>query len=142
MIIGASATGKSTLTRTLAGDGAEEHEVGLNVTEKGRRREVKSPYVLGAKIAVAGNLKNTSDKISAMDALYQTIDHCWKHRDIVIADPYRCTHKQVRWLEQHPLRPAVANQSRVAIGRMPLVRAASSAAVPTGPHPKYQARRA
>jgi len=107
MIIGASATGKSTLTRTLAGNGAEEHEVELNVTEKGNRRRVKSPYVLGAKIAVAGNLKNTSDKISAMDALYQTIDHCWKHRDIVIADPYRCTHKQVRWLEQHPLKPGV-----------------------------------
>jgi ABC-type nitrate/sulfonate/bicarbonate transport system ATPase subunit len=57
MIIGASATGKSTLTRTLAGNGAEEHEVELNVTEKGRRSKVKSPYVLGAKIAVAGNLK-------------------------------------------------------------------------------------
>lgn len=107
MIIGASATGKSTVTRRLAGADAEEDEVELNVTEKGNRRRVKSPYVLGAKIAVAGNLKNTSDKISAMDALYQTIDHCWKHRDIVIADPYRCTHKQVRWLEQHPLRPAV-----------------------------------
>lgn len=107
MIIGAGATGKSTLSRTLAGDGPVEDFVDLDVLEKGKPKRVKSPFVLGSKIAIAGNLKNTSDRIGAMDALYQTIDHCWRQRNVVIVDPFRCTQKQVRWAEQHPLKPAV-----------------------------------
>jgi hypothetical protein len=106
MIIGAGATGKSTLSRTLAGKDAQEYRVELNVTEKGIRKRVKAPYVLGANIVIAGNLKNTSDAIGAMDALHQTIDHCWKHRDVVITDGFRCTNKLVRWVEEHPLKPA------------------------------------
>jgi hypothetical protein len=41
-----------------------------------------------------------------MDALHQTIDHCWKQRDVVIIDGFRCTNKLVRWAEEHPLKPA------------------------------------
>lgn len=106
VILGAGATGKTTLSRTLAGGDAQEHRVELNVTEKGVRKQVRSPYVLGTKIAIAGNLKNTSDAIGAMDALHQTVDHCWKHRDVVIVDGFRCTNKLVRWVEEHPSRPA------------------------------------
>ena len=106
MIIGAGATGKTTLSRTLAGKDAKEHRVELTVTEKGIRKEVKAPYVLGSCVAVAGNLKNTSDAIGAVDALLQTIDHCWKQRDVVIMDGFRCTNKLVRWVEEHPLKPA------------------------------------
>ncbi len=106
MILGAGATGKSTLSRTLAGNDAQEHRVELTVTEKGVRKHVKAPFVLGSEIAIAGNLKNTSDTISATDALHQTVDHCWKHRDVVIVDPYRCTNKLVRWVEEHSLKPA------------------------------------
>jgi adenylate kinase family enzyme len=105
MIIGAGATGKSTLSRTLAGRSAQEHRIELDVTEKGIRKSVKAPYVLGSNIAIAGNLKNTSDAIGAMDALHQTIDHCWKERDVVITDGFRCTNKLVRWVEDHPLNP-------------------------------------
>jgi adenylate kinase family enzyme len=105
MILGAGATGKTTLSRTLAGKDAKEHRVELTVTEKGVRKKVKAPYVLGCDIAIAGNLKNTSDAIGAMDALHQTIDHCWKHRDVVIVDGFRCTNKLVRWVEEHPLKP-------------------------------------
>ena len=107
MIIGAGATGKSTLSRTLAGKGAVEEFIELDVTEKGKRLRVRSPYVLGARIAIAGNLKNSSDAIGTMDALYQTVEHCWRQRDIVIVDPFRCTNKMVRWVQDHPLGPAV-----------------------------------
>ncbi len=106
MVIGAGATGKTTLSRTLAGKNAKEHRVELIVTEKGVRKEVKAPYVLGSNVAIAGNLKNTSDAIGAMDTLHQTIDHCWKHRDVAIMDGFRCTNKLVRWVEEHPLKPA------------------------------------
>ncbi|MBZ5658842.1 MAG: AAA family ATPase [Acidobacteriia bacterium] len=106
MILGAGATGKTTLSRTLAGNDAQEQRIELSVTERGVRKQVKAPYVLGSEIAIAGNLKNTSDAIGAMDALHQTIDHCWKQRDVVIMDGFRCTNKLVRWVEEHPLKPA------------------------------------
>jgi hypothetical protein len=106
MIIGAGATGKSTMSRTLAGHQAEEHRIELDVTEKGVRKRIKAPYVLGSNLAIAGNLKNTSDAIGAMDALHQTIEHCWKQRDVVITDGFRCTNSLVRWVEEHPLKPA------------------------------------
>ena len=41
-----------------------------------------------------------------MDALHQTINHCLKERDTVIMDGFRCTQKLVRWIEDHPLKPA------------------------------------
>jgi len=106
MIIGAGATGKTTLSRTLAGVNAAQHHVDLGITQKGERKRFKAPYVLGSDIAIAGNLKNTSDAIGAMDALHQTIDHCLKERDTVIMDGFRCTQKLVRWIEDHPLKPA------------------------------------
>ena len=106
MVLGAGATGKTTLSRALAGKAASERKIELTVTEKGVRKEVRAPYVLGSNVAIAGNLKNTSDAIGAMDALHQTIDHCWKQRDVVIMDGFRCTNKLVRWVEEHPLKPA------------------------------------
>jgi hypothetical protein len=106
MVLGAGATGKTTLSCALAGKAASEHIVELTVTEKGVHKKVKAPYVLGSNVAIAGNLKNTSDAIGAMDALHQTIDHCWKHRDVAIMDGFRCTNKLVRWVEEHPLKPA------------------------------------
>jgi hypothetical protein len=106
MVLGAGATGKTTLSRTLAGKAASEHKIALTVTEKGVRRDVQAPYVLGSAVAIAGNLKSTSDAIGAMDALHRTIDHCWKHRDVVIMDGFRCTNKLVRWVEEHPHKPA------------------------------------
>src|ERR1700686_4080335 len=106
MVLGAGATGKTTLSRALAGNATSEHRVELSVTEKGVRKKVKAPYVLGSKLAIAGNLKSTSDAIGAMDALHQTIDHCWKQCDVGIMDGFRCTNKLGRWVEEHPLKPA------------------------------------
>lgn len=106
MILGAGATGKTTLSRTLTGRDAKEHRVELTVTEKGVRKKVNAPFVLGSGIAIAGNLKNTSDAIGAVDALLQTIDHCWALHDVVIMDGSRCTNRLVRWVEEHPLKPA------------------------------------
>ena len=106
MIIGAGATGKTTLSCALAGENAVQHHVDLSISEKGERKRFKAPYVLGSDIAIAGNLKNTSDAIGAMDALRQTIDHCWTLRDTVITDGFRCTQKLVRWVQDHPLMPA------------------------------------
>jgi adenylate kinase family enzyme len=106
MIIGAGATGKTTLSCGLAGKNAAQHHVDLSITQKGECKRFKAPYVLGPDIAIAGNLKNTSDAIGAMDALHQTIDHCLKERDTVIMDGFRCTQKIVRWIEDHPLKPA------------------------------------
>src|ERR1700730_1833296 len=106
MILGAGATGKTTLSRAFAGKDAQEHRVELTVIEKGVRKNVKAPYVLGFNFAIAGNLKNTSDAIGAMDTLHQAIDHCWKQRDVVIMGGFRCTNKLVRWVEEHPLKPA------------------------------------
>jgi adenylate kinase family enzyme len=106
MIIGAGATGKTTLSRSLAGENVAQHHVDLSITQKGERKRFKAPYVLGSDIAIAGNLKNTSDAIGAMDALHQTINHCLKERETVIMDGFRCTQKLVRWIEDHPLKPA------------------------------------
>jgi adenylate kinase family enzyme len=106
MVLGAGATGKTTLSRTLAGKDAQEHRIELTVTEKGVRKKVTAPYVLGSNVAIVGNLKNTSDAIGAMDALHQIGDHCWKQRDVVIVDGFRTTNKLVRWVEEHPLKPA------------------------------------
>jgi hypothetical protein len=106
MVLGAGATGKTTLSRALAGKAATEHKIELTVTEKGVRKKVKAPYVLGSNVAIAGNLKSTSDAIGAMDTLHQAIDHCWQQRDVVIMDGFRCTNKLVRWVEEHPLKPA------------------------------------
>jgi adenylate kinase family enzyme len=105
-IIGAGATGKTTLSRALAGENALQHHIDLNITQKGERKRIKAPYVLGHDIAIAGNLKNTSDAIGAMDALHKTIDHCLTLRDTVIMDGFRCTQKLVRWVQDHPLQPA------------------------------------
>ena len=106
MIIGAGATGKTTLSCALAGENAVQHQVDLSITQKGERKRFKTPYILGSDIAIAGNLKNTSDAIGAMDALHQTIDLCLKERDTVITDGFRCTQKLVRWIEDHPRKPA------------------------------------
>lgn len=106
MIIGAGATGKTTLSCALAGENAVQHHVDLGIIQKGEGKRFKAPYVLGSDIAIAGNLKNTSDAIGAMDALHQTIDHCLKERDTVIMDGFRCTQKLVRWIQDHPLKPA------------------------------------
>jgi len=106
MILGACSTGKTTLSRVLVGADPVQDTIALDVIEKGFRKQVKAPFVLGSEIAIAGNLKNTSDAIGAMDALHQTIDHCWQRRDVVIVDGFRCTNKLVRWVEEHPLKPA------------------------------------
>ena len=106
MLIGAAATGKTTLSRTLVAKDASEYRVELTVSEKGIWKKVQSPFVLGSRIAIAGNLKNTSDAIGPMDALHKTVNHCWKLRDVVIVDGFRCTNKLVRWVEEHPLKPA------------------------------------
>jgi GTPase SAR1 family protein len=108
-IVGAGASGKSTLTRALCGEGAEErkstllcldHKLGTRVLEK------VSYTLLPNGLAIAGNVKNGSDSISRMDALRQVVELCWMHRAVVIVDTVRATHKFVRWIHEHPLSPA------------------------------------
>ena len=53
MILGAGATGKTTLSRAPAGRDAQEYRVDLAVTEKGVRKKVRAPYVLGSTVAIA-----------------------------------------------------------------------------------------
>jgi hypothetical protein len=107
--IGAGATGKSTLTRTLCGPDAEEYKTTLACYEHKSDSQVLETvtYVLSPNgLAIAGNLKNGSDSISHMDALRQVVELCWTTRDIVIVDTLRATYKFIDWAHEHPLRPS------------------------------------
>jgi len=109
MIIGAGGAGKSTVTRAICGMGGEAHSVVLpcDVHKSGRRMLETATYTVFLNgMAIAGNLKNGSDSISAMDGLRQIIELCWRSHDVVIVDTVRATHKLVRWIHDHPLRPA------------------------------------
>jgi len=109
MIIGAGSVGKSTLTRAICGEGGEAHAVVLRCEEHKSNRKVSETvtYTLfPSGLAIAGNLRNGSDSISLMDGLRQTVELCWRSRDVVIVDTVRATHKFVRWIHDHPLRPA------------------------------------
>jgi len=92
MIIGAGATGKTTLSCALAGENAVQHQVDLSITQKGERKRFKTPYYSRLRIiAIARESQEHIRRIGAMDALHQTIDLCLKERDTVITDGFRCT---------------------------------------------------
>jgi len=110
MIIGAGGAGKSTLTRAICGVGGEEQKAVLVCEDCKSGKQVLNEvrYTLfPTGTAIAGSLRNGSDSISRMDALRQVVNLCWINRDVVIVDSLRSTHSFVRWLDEHPLNPAV-----------------------------------
>lgn len=110
MILGAGASGKSTLTRAVCGEGGEEFQASFQVVDRKTTETVSdtAKYTLfkERKAAIAGNLKNGSDAISRMEVLSQCVDHCFNHADIVIVDGVRSSQKFVDWIQEHPLKPA------------------------------------
>lgn len=105
-ILGPGASGKSTLSHNIL-ENRSIAEVSATVQALDQHRGVtkaeKVKYTLsGNGVALAGNWKNGSDSIKSMDALSQVIELCWKEREIVIADPVRCSKKFVDWMRNYP----------------------------------------
>lgn len=102
-IIGPGASGKSTLTRLLCMGDAKGVEVvqalepGILHVPSGEGKFVVFP---ATGFAIAGNLKNGSDSISAMETLAATIKHLLDEENVhtVITDGVRCSAKwNVEW---------------------------------------------
>jgi hypothetical protein len=99
-ILGAGASGKSTLTRALCGSGGKEEVVFYNVEGKAE----KAKFVLfpnGA--AIAGNLQSTSDSVSSMEARSLLIQDLLKRPDVqfVVTDGVRSSKKwDVDWVQE------------------------------------------
>lgn len=104
-IIGPGASGKSTLTRTLCTGTTDAVEAIVSApfepgelhTPTGKGKFVVFP---ATGFAIAGNLKNGSDSISAMETLAATIKHLLDEDgiNVVITDGVRCSAKwNVEW---------------------------------------------
>jgi hypothetical protein len=105
VILGACAAGKSTLTRTICGEGGIEHTAEFDCYDRRSQAYVRerAKYVLGPScIAIAGNWKNTSDAISKPEALRKVVDLCFELEPTVIVDSFRPSNKFVNWVQQHP----------------------------------------
>lgn len=102
VILGPGASGKSTLTRTLCGEGGTEGVAEFLIEGKTE----KAKYALfpnGA--AIAGNIKNGSDSISNMEARALLINQLLDRSDVefVITDGVRSSKKwDVDWVQANP----------------------------------------
>lgn len=106
LILGAGASGKSTLTRNICGDDGEELVTFISCYDKKEEAvvEEKVKYALFPNgVAIAGNVKNGSDSISRMEALSQVVNLLFTQRSIVIVDGVRSSQKFVDWLQEHPM---------------------------------------
>ncbi len=110
-ILGPGASGKSTLSRAiLEGDprsrsipyiGEIKDEVPCTV--RGVPGTEKITYVWSSNgTALAGNSKNGTDSIKAIDALPAVLELCWKKAPVAIVDPVRCSKKFVDWMAAYP----------------------------------------
>jgi adenylate kinase family enzyme len=105
LVLGACAAGKSTLTRTICGEGGIEHTAAFDCYDRRSQSYVRerAKYVIGnSGIAIAGNWKNTSDAISKPEALRKVVDLCFALAPTVIVDSFRPSNKFVDWMQQHP----------------------------------------
>ena len=113
-ILGSGGSGKSTLSRAILNynviaapddyTGIVEIEATVPATIRGIAGKEKARYVVSrqAKVALAGNWKNGTDSIKAIDALPHVLELCWKECDTVIVDPVRCSKKFVDWMANYP----------------------------------------
>src|SRR5271166_3262174 len=100
VILGAGASGKSTLTRALCGDGGKEDVVFYTIEGKAEKAKFT---VFPNGSAIAGNLQSTSDSISNMEARACLIKDLLKTQDVqfVITDGVRSSKKwDVDWVQQ------------------------------------------
>jgi hypothetical protein len=106
LILGASAAGKSTLTRIICGEGGLEQTAEFDCYDRGRRTctPERVKFVVGTRgIAIAGNWKNTSDAISKPEALKKVVEICFGLAPTVIVDSFRPSKTFVDWMRQHSL---------------------------------------
>lgn len=99
IILGAGASGKSTLTRSLCGSNGIEDMVVYCINGKGAKTKF-SIFPNGS--AIAGNIKNGSDSISSMEARALLIQDLLKRTDVqfVITDGVRSSKKwDVDWVQ-------------------------------------------
>ncbi len=110
-ILGPGASGKSTLSRAiLEGDprsrsipyiGEIKDEVPCTV--RGIAGTEKITYVWSSNgTALAGNSKNGTDSIKAIDALPRVLELCWQKAPVAIVDPVRSSMKFVDWMAAYP----------------------------------------
>ncbi len=100
IILGAGASGKSTLTRALCGDGGKEDMVFYNIEGKAEKAKF---VVFPNGSAIAGNLQSTSDSISNMEARSMLIKDLLGNSDIqfVITDAVRSSKRwDVDWVQE------------------------------------------
>jgi adenylate kinase family enzyme len=105
LVLGACAAGKSTLTRTICGEGGIEHTAEFDCYDRRSQSYVRehAKYVIGnSPIAIAGNWKNTSDAISKPEALRKLVGLCFELAPTVIVDSFRPSNRFVDWMQQHP----------------------------------------
>jgi|SRR5271157_4728333 len=99
IILGAGASGKSTLTRALCGDGGKEDLVFYNIEGKAEKAKFT---VFPNGSAIAGNIQSTSDSISNMEARSLLIKDLLKAQQVqfVITDGVRSSKKwDVDWVQ-------------------------------------------
>ena len=105
LVLGACGAGKSTLSRTICGEGGIEHIAEFECYDRRTHAyaQERAKYVLGnSRIAIAGNWKNTSDAISKPEALRKVVDLCFGLAPTVIVDSFRPSNKFVNWMQEHP----------------------------------------
>lgn len=92
VLLGANASGKSTLSRQLLGDAKEYYSTVADVRVR---------VTFGAAgFALAGSLKNGSDSINKIAVLRGTVELLLKHAAVVIVDGFRCAHVFTMFISQ------------------------------------------
>lgn len=95
-ILGATASGKSSLSRALLGNEAKEYYATIG-SERIR-------VTFGADgFALAGGIKNGSDSIGKMLTLRATVELLLAHSEVVLTDGFRCTHVFAQFLQELPI---------------------------------------
>lgn len=110
-ILGPGASGKSTLSRAIlqwASHPTENQYIGelkdtVPCTVRGVPGTEAVIYCWSSNgTALAGNAKNGTDSIKAIDALPPTLELCWQKASVAIVDPVRSSMKFVDWMAAYP----------------------------------------
>jgi hypothetical protein len=112
-ILGPGASGKSTLSRAILEGDIKASP--LNIPYIGEIKETVPCTVRGVPgtekvtycwssngTALAGNSKNGTDSIKAIDALPAVLELCWSKAPVAIVDPVRSSMKFVDWMMAYP----------------------------------------
>lgn len=95
VILGAGATGKSTLTRAICGP------LGVETQDVIDDERLKYATFADTRCAIAGNIKNGSDSVSSMEVRSKLIEKLLRMDgvDTVVCDGVRCSRKwDVDWM--------------------------------------------